>query len=158
MNWDPTGRYLAIFGIKRSPIDKSDKSIKVYNIFGEPMGAFTALQNLSQFRWRPRPIGLLSKRELTKLQGEFRTKYQKMFKEEEKAEKKQLNSVIKESKKKVRDEFLNNFFLPLRKEFEGQKDKFEALFPIKASQMAEQMVEIEVIYSYENVVSETKIY
>ena len=81
-----------------------------------------------------------------------------MFKEEEKAEKKQLNSVIKESKKKVRDEFLNNFFLPLRKEFEGQKDKFEALFPIKASQMAEQMVEIEVIYSYENVVSETKIY
>ena len=41
-----------------------------------------------------------------------------MFKEEEKAEKKQLNSVIKESKKKVRDEFLSNFFLPLRKEFE----------------------------------------
>lgn len=101
------------------------------------MGAFTALQNLSQFKWRPRPTGLLSKRELTKLQGEFRTKYQKMFKEEEKAEKKQLNSVIKESKKKVRDEFLSNFFLPLRKEFESQKDKFEALFPIKANQMAE---------------------
>jgi hypothetical protein len=53
INWDPTGRYLAIFGIKRSPLDKSDKSIKVYNIFGEPMGAFTALQNLSQL---PLPI------------------------------------------------------------------------------------------------------
>ena len=47
MQCDPTGRYLAIFGTKRSPLDKSDKSIKVYNIFGEPMGAFTALQNLS---------------------------------------------------------------------------------------------------------------
>ena len=122
------------------------------------MGALPSLQNLSQFKWRPRPVGLLTKRELTKLQGEFRTKYQKMFKEEEKAEKKQLNSVIKESKKKVRDEFLNNFFLPLRKEFESQKDKFEALWPIKPNQMADQMVEIEVIYSYENVVSETKIY
>ncbi len=80
-----------------------------------------------------------------------------MFKEEEKTEKKQLNSVIKESKKKVRDEFLNTFFLPLRKEFEGQRDKYEALFPIKASQMADQMVEVEIIYSYENVVSETKV-
>jgi hypothetical protein len=68
-----------------------------------------------------------------------------------------MNSVIKESKKKVREEFLNTFFLPLRREFESQKDKFEALWPIKPNQMADQMVEIEVIYSYENVVSETKI-
>ena len=157
MIWDATGRYLAVYGIKRSPIDKTDKSIRFYNIFGEPLGAFTGLQNLNQYRWRPRPIGLLSKRELTKLQSEYKTKYQKMFKEEEKSEKKQLNSVIKESKKKVRDEFLNTFFLPLRKEFEGQRDKYEALFPIKASQMAEQMVEVEIIYSYENVVSETKV-
>ena len=88
MQWDPTGRYLAIFGIKRSPLDKADKSIKFYNIFGEAMGALTGLQNLNQYKWRPRPTGLLTKRELTKLQGEFRTKYQKMFKEEEKAEKK----------------------------------------------------------------------
>ncbi len=68
-----------------------------------------------------------------------------------------MNSVIKESKKKVREEFLSTFFLPLRREFEAQKDKFEALWPIKPNQMADQMVEIEVIYSYENVVSETKI-
>jgi len=43
MQWDQTGRYVAIFGIKRSPLDKTDKSIKFYNIFGEPMGAFTGL-------------------------------------------------------------------------------------------------------------------
>ena len=112
---------------------------------------------MNLFKWRPRPTGLLTKRELTKLQSEYKTKYQKIFKEEEKAEKKQISNVIKESKKKVRDEFLNNFFLPLRKEFEAQKDKFEALWPIKPSQMADQMVEVEIIYSYENVVSETKV-
>ena len=52
-------------------------------------------------------------------------------------DKKQLNNVKQESKKKIREEFLNTFFLPLRKEFENQKDKYEALWPIKPSQMAE---------------------
>jgi hypothetical protein len=36
---------------------------------------------------------------LNKLKTEYKTKYQKLFKEEEKIEKKQMNSVIKESKK-----------------------------------------------------------
>jgi hypothetical protein len=68
-----------------------------------------------------------------------------------------MNSVIKDQKKKIREEFLNTFFIPLRKEFESQKDKYEALWPIKPKDMADQMVEIEIIYSYENVVSETRI-
>jgi hypothetical protein len=92
---------------------------------------------LQQFKWRPRPIGLLPKKEVAKLQTEQKTKYQKLFKEEEKVDKKQLNNVKQESKKKIREEFLNTFFLPLRKEFENQKDKYESLWPIKPSQMAE---------------------
>ena len=60
-----------------------------------------------------------------------------MFKEEEKTEKKQMTSVVKESKKKVRDEFLSTFFLPLRREFEAQRDKYEALWPIKPKDMAD---------------------
>ena len=155
--WDQTGRYLCVWGVKRSPLDKTDKSVRFYSIFGEPLGQFTGIQMLQQFKWRPRPIGLLPKKEVNKLQSEYKTKYQKLFKEEEKVDKKQLNSVKQESKKKIREEFLNTFFLPLRKEFENQKDKYEALWPIKPSQMAEQLVEIEIIYSYENVVSETKI-
>jgi hypothetical protein len=35
----------------------------------------------------------LAKKEVTKLQSEYKTKYQKLFKEEEKVEKKQLNNV-----------------------------------------------------------------
>jgi uncharacterized protein with WD repeat len=41
--WDLTGRYLAIFGVKRSPLDKTEKSIRFFNIFGEPLGAFTGM-------------------------------------------------------------------------------------------------------------------
>lgn len=47
MVWDLTGRYLTVFGIKRSPLDKTDKSIRFYSIFGESLGAFTGLQNLN---------------------------------------------------------------------------------------------------------------
>ena len=32
-----TGRYLAVYGVRRSQIDRTDKSIKFYNIFGEPL-------------------------------------------------------------------------------------------------------------------------
>lgn len=155
--WDQTGRYISIYGIKRSPLDKQDKSIRFYNILGEPLAVYDKLQNLMQFKWRPRPLNIIGAKDLNKLKGEYKTKYSKLFKDEEKTEKKQMNSVIKESKKKVREEFLNTFFLPLRREFESQKDKYEALWPIKAKDMAEQMVEIEIIYSYETVVSETRI-
>lgn len=41
--WDQTGRYLAIYGVKRSPLDKAVKSIRFYNIFGEPMGVYEQL-------------------------------------------------------------------------------------------------------------------
>ena len=155
--WDQTGRYCAIFGEKRSPIDRTDKSIRFFSIFGEPLAVYDKLQNLLQFKWRPRPLGLLSNKDVTKLKQEYKTKFQKLFKEEEKTEKKQMNSVIKESKKKIREEFLNTFFVPLRKEFESQIDKYEALYPIKAKDMVDHPVEVQIIFSYETVVSETRI-
>lgn len=105
--WDQTGRYLAVYGEKRSPLDKTDKSIKFFNIFGEQIAVYESLQNLLQFRWRPRPIGLLSAKELAKVKQEYKTKYNKLFKEEEKSEKKQITSKKQDAKKKVRDEFLS---------------------------------------------------
>jgi len=41
--WDQTGRYLAIYGTKRSPLDRQDKSIKFYSIFGELLGSYEKL-------------------------------------------------------------------------------------------------------------------
>lgn len=45
-SWDQTGRYLALYGQKRSPLDKAEKSIRFYNIYGEPIGQYEKLQNL----------------------------------------------------------------------------------------------------------------
>lgn len=113
-SWDETGRYLAIFGTKRSPIDKSDKTLKIFNIFGELLMQYEKLQMLTQFKWRPRPKNILSTKEQAKLKQDFKTKYGKTFKDEEKTEKKKIGNVVKEEKQKVREEFLNKFFLPLR--------------------------------------------
>ena len=65
--WDISGRYLAIYGVKRSLLDKSDKSIKFYNILGEPLETFEKILNLQQFKWRPRPQVILKPKELQKL-------------------------------------------------------------------------------------------
>lgn len=87
MIWDQTGRYVCVYGLKRSPIDKSDKSIKFYNIFGEPLCSFDRVQNLTTFKWRPRPSEILNPKDLQKLKSEYKTKYNKLFKDEEKKEK-----------------------------------------------------------------------
>ncbi len=117
--WDISGRYLAIYGVKRSLLDKSDKSIKFYNILGEPLQTFEKIQNLQQFKWRPRPQVALKPKELQKIKAEFKNKYQKLFKEEEEKERKAGNIILKESKNKIREEFLNTFFIPLRQEYES---------------------------------------
>eukprot|EP00347_Sterkiella_histriomuscorum_P005175 403357608 len=155
--WDQTGRYLAIYGIKRSPLDKTEKSVKFYNIFGDLLSQHEGLQNLQQFKWRPRPTGTLKPKEVQKIKSEYKTKYLKKFKEEEKSQKKATTSVEKEQRKQIRDEFLNNFFLPLRKEFEDNISEYEKLWPIKDKDMAATEVELEIIYAYDNVISERKI-
>ena len=43
--WDVSGRYLAVYGIKRSILDKTEKSLRFYNILGEPLGAFEKIPN-----------------------------------------------------------------------------------------------------------------
>lgn len=92
-----------------------------------------------------------------KLKTEYRAKYAKQFKEEEKKEKVEVNKVVKDEKKKVREEFLADFFLPLRQEFEKNAKKYEALWPFKSDDYLPEPMEIEVIYAYDNVVSERKI-
>jgi hypothetical protein len=154
--WDPTGRYLAIYGVKRSHIDKQEKSIKFYSIFGEPINNYEKIPNLQLFKWRPRP-SILKASEVAKLKKEYKVKYAKKFKEEEQKDKKEVNDVVKVAKKKIRDEFLENFFLPLRRDFEQQRPAFEKLWPLKASDFLEHTVEFEAIYSYDNVVSEKKV-
>lgn len=44
---------------------------------------------------------------------------------------------VKKQKREVMDEFLNNFFIPLRQEFEKNRQQFEAMFPIKKDDFLE---------------------
>ena len=41
--WDQSGRYVAVFGIRTSTLDKADKSLRFFNIFGEQLAAFSGL-------------------------------------------------------------------------------------------------------------------
>ncbi len=58
-------------------------------------------------------------KDLQKLKKEYKTKFLKQFKEEEDVGRKAENIVLQESKAKIREEFLNTFFIPLREEFES---------------------------------------
>ena len=155
--WDQSGRYVAVFGIRTSTLDKADKSLRFFNIFGEQLAAFSGLAQFQIYKWRPRPTGILKPKDLQKLKTEYKTKYLKQFKEEEKANKKTTTNVEKEEKKKLREDFFSNFFLPLRKEFEDSAAEYEKLWPIKDKDMAAEEVQIEIIYAYENVLNEVKI-
>ena len=45
--------------------------------------------------------------------------------------------IQKEKKRIVREEFLNKFFLPLRRQYEENIGKYKAIFPIKETDIAE---------------------
>jgi hypothetical protein len=155
--WDQNGRYFVLYGKKSSPYDKQTKSIKFYNMFGELLQQFKDIQGLESVQFRPRPTDILKKDALTKLKKNFKTKYEKIFKEEEAQEKKAMADVVKEQRKVIRDDFLNNFFIPLRQQYEAKVDQHMALFPIKDKDMAEEPAAYHNIYAFKEVVSQRRI-
>jgi len=58
------------------------------------------------------------------------------------------NEVVRIQKKEIRDEFLNNFYIPRRMEYEEQIDKYAQLWPIKDADMAEESQDISFIFQY----------
>jgi len=43
-----------------------------------------------------------------------------------------MSKIQEDKKRKIREEFLEKFFLPARREFESNIAKYEALWPVKA--------------------------
>eukprot|EP00349_Pseudokeronopsis_sp_Brazil_P000246 CAMPEP_0202960942 /NCGR_PEP_ID=MMETSP1396-20130829/5067_1 /ASSEMBLY_ACC=CAM_ASM_000872 /TAXON_ID= /ORGANISM="Pseudokeronopsis sp., Strain Brazil" /LENGTH=112 /DNA_ID=CAMNT_0049680473 /DNA_START=303 /DNA_END=641 /DNA_ORIENTATION=+ len=62
--WDPSGRYLAVYGINVSSLRPGEKSLKFYNILGDPLGVYEKVPAFSGFKWRPKPTDLLSNRDI----------------------------------------------------------------------------------------------
>ena len=103
---------------------------------------------MNQFAFRPRPTNILSTKEVKALQKDYRKKYGKIYREEEIKERKLVQSKIRDEKKVIRDEFLNNFFLPLRRKYEQNIEQYEALWPLKDNQMADEEQTVDHIYHY----------
>jgi hypothetical protein len=76
-------------------LSKGDRSIKFFNILGEPLITYDKVPNLIAFKWRPRPKDILKLRDIEGLKKTYKTKYLKSFKEEEKTEKSKVSDVVK---------------------------------------------------------------
>lgn len=109
------------------------------------------------FDFRPRPQGLLSVKEQTKLRTDFRTLYGKQYKEEEKSERSAVQEEVRLKKKTIRDDFLNNFYLPLRRKYEADLDKYIKMWPLKESDMSEKEEVVTHVYNYGDLVETKKI-
>jgi len=70
--WDETGRFFVIHGRKTLSIDKAQKSIKIYNMFGELVDQHLSLIGLDQMHFRPRPKDILKGDKLKKLKKEYK--------------------------------------------------------------------------------------
>lgn len=80
-----------------------------------------------------------------------------MYKDEEATVKKERNDLERDKRKEVRDDFLNNFFIPMRRKYEENMDKYQAIFPLKDKDMAEEEVEYHSIYAHGEVMSTRKL-
>ena len=75
-------------------------------------------------QFRPRPTDILKPDKIKQLKKDYKKKYEKTFKEEESAEKKVQSDIVREKRRVIREDFLNNFFIPLRNNYEAKMDKF----------------------------------
>jgi len=146
-----------MYGRKSSNFDKGAKSVKFFNMFGELLQVFTDVLNLERVEFRPRPRDILKKDKLKALSKDYKKKYEGLFKEEEINEKKQQADIQKDQRKLVRDDFLNNFFIPARQQYEKDMDKYRALFPIRESDMAKEQADYFNIYAFKETISQRKI-
>jgi len=146
-----------VYGRKTSVLDKGPKSIRFYNMFGELLNYHVNLTALDGCFFRPRPKDTLKHQQLKKLKKDYKKKYEKMFKDEEQHEKKLQSDIVKDKKKKIRDDFLNNFFIPLRQDFEKDVKKFQALFPIKEDDMSKDELKYTNIYQFGETISQRKL-
>ena len=147
--WDKFGRFFVSHGRKKPGLfDKELRNIKIYSMFGIPLQSLEKIPNLGQFAFRPRPNDILDNKAVKALQKDYRKKYGKTYREEEIKERQMIQSKIRNEKKVVRDEFLNNFWLPLRRKYEQNMDQYEELWPLKDQDYAAEEQTVEHVYNY----------
>ena len=91
------------------------------------------------------------------MRTDFRTLYGKQYKEEEKSERSAVQEEVRLKKKTIRDEFLNNFYLPLRRKYESDMEKYIKLWSLKETDMSEKDEVVTHVYNYGDLVETKKI-
>lgn len=135
--WDQSGRFFMIQGRKSTAFDKTVKSVHFYNILGELIDKIENVPQLDLVLFRDRANDVLNPDQIKKLKKSYVKEYGKMIDAERAQEKKMQEDIVKDKKKKIRDDFLDNFFIPLRREFEENIEEYKALFPIKEADIVE---------------------
>lgn len=90
----------------------------------------------------------MGKKELAALKVDYRKKYGKQYKEEERKESSLHNDELRAERNNITNEFINSFFLPLRQKYEADIAWYQENFPIKESDMEPEPVKVEHIYAY----------
>lgn len=146
--WDKYGRFFVSHGVRGgSYFDKDLRSIRIYSMFGDSLQSIEKIPGMSQFSFRPRPDDLLDAKALKDLKNDFKKKYGKICREEEIQERKMIQDKIREDKKVIRDEFIYNFFLPLRRKYEENIEQYEALWPLKDDEMEPELHTFDHVYA-----------
>jgi len=156
--WDDSGRYFVVYGVKKAgPFDKEKRNINIYSLFGEKLQSIEKIDQLSLFQFRPRPGQILTKKQLNTLKKDYRKIYGKQHREEELKQRNKVNDNVRETKKGIRDEFLDNFFLPLRRQYEADMEKYKNLWPLKEADLVENTT-VSHVYQYGDLVETKKHY
>lgn len=69
------------------------------------------------------------------LKADARKKYKEKYNAEEGKYREEVETDVNTKKKTIRDEFMDNFFLPLRHKYEADIEKYIELWPLKEDQM-----------------------
>lgn len=156
--WDPLGRYLCIYGVKKpGPFDKEKRSVRIFSILGEQLHSVEKLSELSGFQFRPKPSKILSKKQHTLLEKEYRAKYGKQYKEEERKDTSAQQDEVRERKAGIINEFLSNFFMPLRQKYESDLHWYEKNWPVGKDEYEKEEGTVNHLYAYGDLVSQKMI-
>jgi hypothetical protein len=149
VTWDGLGRYLCIYGVKRpGPFDKDKRSVRIFSMLGEQLHVIEKLEQLQGFEFRPRPQKVLTKKQTTALEKDYRSLYGKKYKEEERKDSSKQQDEVRERKAGIINEFLSSFFMPLREKYEKDVQWYEDLWPLSAAMMEEKPTTQNHLYAY----------
>lgn len=145
--WDSLGRYVCIYGVKKpGPFDKEKRSVRIFSIMGQQLHQVEKLDQLSGFMWRPRPNSNLDKKSMQKLKKEFRDRYGKQYRDEERKDTTNQQNEDRERKATIINQFLNNFYLPQRQKYENDIEWYKTNWPIK--EYEEKPATVNYIYAF----------